>query len=204
MEFINPLKKKVDEGKQIQEQRQYEKGQVITHNVTDQQINDEGVVDQQRNQYAELRRWQQDLSASMRDIFEKLSGMRFGIDGNPIPIGYVKPLMNINGAFQLVNFIEPLDKNLINSNYSRDEIRTAMRWGIGYPLTQFIHDNCQDLGMQRNKGAMDFVIMLIMNTVEPTYLRALNGGDRNVDSKIYKINRIEDDRQEKEKKGLFK
>lgn len=204
MKIANPFDKPPNPEKQIQEARSWERDQLITDSFLNNDNHDEALVMERQNQYAELRRWQQNLQPKMQTLFEKLSGMYVSSAGTFVQVPNITPLTSFNGAYQLINYIETLDVNVIMSNYSEMRINMALRYGVGYPLIQFIKDNYRMLGIKKNYGQLKYIVNLIINTVEPTYLRALNAGERNLDGKIYKINRIENDGKKEEKKGIFK
>jgi len=188
----------------MRETSQFNRQSAILEASINPQVPDEQILMDKNNMLAELRRWQQDRSPQMRNLFEKLCARRFSKEGDALEIPGIRPLTSINGAYQLVNFIESLDVNVMMSNYSELRINLVLRYGIGYPLVQFIKDNYKELGIEKNLGKLRYITNLIMNTIEPTYYRALNAGERNLDGKIYKINRIEDGTKTEEKKGVFK
>jgi len=175
----------------------------LIENATHPQNNDEDMLREQNEKLADLRRWQQDLSPKFVKLFEKFAGMKITDNGRMIPVPGIKPRMNINGAYHIVNFLEVIDVNVIMSNYSEEGSKMAIRHGVGYPLVQFIKDNYREFGINKNYGDLRYIITTALNTAEPTFNRALNAGERNHDSKIYKVVRTENEQPKKEKKGIF-
>jgi len=197
-------KKQPSQEDMIKQQQEFEKEQVYRSNATDPRQADEEWLSQTREKYADLRRWQQDLSPKFKEMFENLSGKRISPTGQMIDIPHINPIMNINGAYHIVNFLKNLDVNLIMSNYEEFGIKQALRYGVGKPIIRMIRNNYQLYGMKKNTGDFSYVVNMAINSAEPTFNRAWKGGEREVDSKIMRISRMENEGQKEEKKGIFK
>lgn len=203
---INKLftKKEPTQEEMLKRQQEYEHNNILASNATSPQHSDEQWLSEAREKYADLRRWQQDLAPKFREMFENLCGKKITQNGKMIDIPHINPIMNINGAYQIVNFLKNLDVNVIMSNYAEYGIKQALRWGVGLPLISLIRNNYRAYGMSKNTGNFSYVINMALNSAEPTFNRAWKGGEREADSKIMRISRMENEGQREEKKGLFK
>jgi len=205
MELKEIFKKKEPSQEEMMErQQQYQRDNILTENATHPNLRDEEFLENTKEKYADLRRWQQDLSPKFREMFENLCGKRITQNGSLLDIPHIKPIMNIDGAYQIVNFLKNLDVNVIMSNYEQFGIQMALRHGVGRPLIRLIRNNYKKYGMSKNTGEFSYVINLSINAAEPTFYRSLKGGEREVDSKIMRISRMENEGQKQEKKGIFK
>lgn len=189
-----------EETKQAQD---FQRTAMVQENALHPQNTDEEMLAMQNEKLADLRRWQQDLSPKFIKLFEKFAGIKITEAGTMVKVPGIHSRMNINGAYHIVNFLEVLDVNVIMSNYSDGGAKMSLRHGVGYPLVQFIKDNHVEFGISKNYGNLRYIITTAMNTAEPTFYRALNAGERNHDSKIYKVVRTENEQPKKEKKGIF-
>ncbi len=72
-----------------------------------------------------------------------------------------------------------LNKNIILSNFSEDQINVRMHQ-LGNYLTDFIFNNYEKMGLDNKEKIKHYpmIVMNIVNTVEAAYYRALNGGER--------------------------
>lgn len=206
MKLINPFKKKANpEEQMLKRQQELQRENIIAETSMHPQSHDEHYALEKQNLLAEIRRWQQDLTPKFKRAFEELAGCRINPNtGMPVPITHIQPLTSINGAYQLINFVKILDHNVMRSNYSEPRINLNLRYGVGYPLIQFVKDNYRELGIEKNFGKLNYIVNFLYNLVEPTYYHALNDGERRHDSQIYKVVRTENENTKPEKKGLWK
>ena len=206
MKLINPFTKKDNsEAVILDKQQKYVRENIVTESSVHPQAVDEHYAIEKNNLLAEIRRWQQDLSPKFRQAFEELAGVRINAaSGMVVEVQEVKPLMSINGAYQLINYVKILDHNVMRSNYSETRINLNLRYGVGYPIIQFVKDNYRQLGIEKNFGKLNYIVNYLYNLVEPTYFHALNDGERKHDSQIYKVVRTENENTEPKKKGLWK
>lgn len=196
-------KKEPTQDEYVERQQQYTKENIITENATHPQHNDEAWLNDAKERYADLRRWQQDLSPKFKEMFENLCGYRITPSGTMVPMKIINPIMNMNGAYHIVNFLKNLDVNLIMSNYEEYNIKKAMRHGVARPIIKMIGYNWVAFGMSKNTSHFSYVVNMAMNSSEPTFNRAWKGGEREVDSKIMRISRMENEGKKIEKKGIF-
>lgn len=206
MQLINPFKQNEsnNEAQLMDKNQEFQRENILTENSIHPQSYDEQAWFQKQEMFAELRRWQQDLSEKFKHAFEELSGVRFDDNGMAVKIPNILPLTSINGAYQLINFVKILDHNVMRSNYSETSINLNLRYGVGYPLIQFIKDNRRELGIDKNFGKLQYLVNYLFNLVEPTYRHALNDGERRHESEIHKIVETKNIGAMPEKKGVFR
>lgn len=204
VELMDLFKKKEKSQEELMDKQQkFQKENIITENITSPKHSDEQHMETIKEKYAELRRWQQDLEPKFIKMFENLCGKRIMLDGKLAKIPEIEPIMNINGAYQIVNFLKTLDVNLIMSNYDDYGVKKALRHGVGKPIIRLVRNNYKIYGISKNLGNLSYVVSIAINSAEPTFYRALKGGEREVDSKIMRISEMRTHDKE-EKKGIFK
>ena len=89
-------------------------------------------------------------------------------------------LFNERGVNEILNILAwYLNKNIILSNFSEKDIRQRIDQFARY-LTDFIFMNYQSFGLDTLDKMKHYpmIVMNIINVVEATYFRALNGGER--------------------------
>lgn len=150
----------------------------------------------------QLTKWQQSRTEQMQQLFEKLSA--YTLDkkkGVLVKSEWDIPYCSIVGAAKLVNFIEPLDHNVMLANWSDKTLIITMRDAIAHPLRRYIRDNHNELGICIDHA--EYVFWNICNTVEPNYWRGWNDGERRKDREMIKINEVKSLNEQKKKSGLF-
>lgn len=89
-------------------------------------------------------------------------------------------LFNERGVNEILNLLAwYLNKNIILSNFSEPDIQIRMEQ-FGNELIDLIFNNYEAFGLD-NKEKIKYypiVVMNIINTIEASYYRALNGGER--------------------------
>lgn len=204
MDFRSLLVKKEPSPQQMMKQEQeFRQENIVTENATQTTGVEEQYLADHKERFADLRRWQQDLSPKFRNLFEKFAGYRIDDTGEIVAIPHIKPRMNINGAYHIISFLEVNDVNTIMSNYSEIRVGLSLRYGIGYPLVQFIKDNREEFDIEKSFGDLRYIVSMCLNATEPTFFRALNAGERNADSKIYKIQSTQIEGKKEERKGIL-
>ena len=178
---------------------------------------EEAALLQKREILIQLTQWQQDRSEVMFNLFLKLCSYYFDkkekrikpiewdtgrIDNEGKPIltreqGYV----TIYGAQKIINWIETLDRNVMLGNWSEQNIIRTLRDAIAHPFADFLEMNHQELGLTVNHA--EAVFWQVINTVEPTYWRGWNNGERRKDTEINKVNTIEHQGFPEPKKTFF-
>lgn len=163
---------------------------------------DEALAMQRREVLVQLTQWQQDRSPVMRSLFLKLCSMQIDEKNiSLIPISWDKPVVSMWGAKKLIDFIEPLDHNVMLANWDTSNLIRTMRDAIAHPLRRFIFQNHTMLNL--NIEQAEYVFWLIINTIEPNYWRGWNDGERRKDREIIKVNELRNPYLQKEKKGIF-
>lgn len=197
--IFDNLFKKNNDAAQVKEERQFQTTGAVL--MQQQGQADELAMLQRREVLTQLTQWQQDRSPTLRKLFEKLCA--YHVDAKTkelIKSQYEIPCCSLGGAQELVNYIEPLDHNVMLANWSDKTLIVTMRDAIAHPLRRFIRDNHRELGMDIQHA--EYVFWLIVNTIEPTYWRGWNDGERRKDREMIKINEVKAISPEK-KKGLF-
>lgn len=98
---------------------------------------------------------------------------------------YQKPnkeeeLFNERGVNEILNLLAwYLNKNIILSNFSEEDIQIRMKQ-FGYELIDLIFNNYEAFGLNDKEKIKYYPITIIniINTIEASYYRALNGGER--------------------------
>lgn len=163
---------------------------------------DEQNMIEKRDVLVQLSQWQQDRSGAMQMLFLKLCGYEYDKDDKKLRnVAWDKGVTSLFGSQKLVNFIEPLDRNVMLANWRDQTLVTTLREGLAHPLRRFIFMNNKELGISIEKA--EYVFWLIMNTVEPTYWRGWNDGERRKDKEIIKVQEIRNPYFQQKKKGVF-
>jgi hypothetical protein len=185
--MMNPFK--IGEMRRLQEQQQQQAAveQTINYKAAGAQesaIEEQNMIDR-RNALIQLSQWQQDRSEAMQNLFLKLAGYYFDKKEGLKPIHWDTGYVSLYGAQKMVSFIESLDRNVMLGNWSERNVIITLREAIAHPLRRFIFLNHNEIELTLSHA--EYVFWLIMNTVEPTYWRGYNNGERRKDSEIIKI-----------------
>jgi hypothetical protein len=163
---------------------------------------DENSMMERREVLLQLTQWQQNRTAQMQKLFEKLSAYHYDDKLKQlVPSTWDVPYCSLVGAAKLVNFIEPLDHNVMLANWSDKVLNITMRDAIAHPLRRFIRDNHNELGIAIDHA--EYIFWNIVNTVEPNYWRGWNNGERRMNMETTKINEVKSVNPEKKSRGLF-
>lgn len=196
----NPFKRKEEnpEERAIKEQREHETNTgLLLQQTSPEEIN----LIERREALIQLNQWQQDRSSTMQKIFLKLSGYEIDKDNRLIPSKWDKGYCSLIGAHKLVNFIETLDHNVMLANWEEKTLFRTMREGIAHPLRNFIFLNHQELGIDFSKA--EYVLLLIVNSVEPNFWRGWNDGERRKDREMIKVSELRNNSYQEKRKGIF-
>ena len=116
--------------------------------------------------------------------------------GNDLP-----PLVNNLGVCRIIGFMEPLtSKNLMNSNYSTEDINIALRT-VYLDLIEALATHQKEWDIE--KKDLSFVFCMFQSVVKPTFLRALNDGERRHIRTFSKHISTTGERLEPKKKKMF-
>jgi hypothetical protein len=131
-----------------------------------------------------LIRWQLDIHEELERI-EHLLRKHIPKSDKKGKIIFVEPpkeeqLFNETGINEILNLLAwYLNKNILLSNFKEEEIKMrCMQFHT--QLTDFIFNNYQKFGLNTKEKIKHFpmVVMNMTNTIEASYNRALNGGER--------------------------
>lgn len=134
--------------------------------------------------YDNLIKWQLDIKEELVRIEHLLRKHVPKVTADGKGVIYVDPpkedqLFNEAGVNEIMNLLAwYLNKNIILSNFSEDEIRLRCRQFNDF-LADFILNNYQRFGLDNKDKIKHYpiVVMNITNTVEAAYHRALNGSE---------------------------
>lgn len=201
MPFWNPFK---DPKEEIRKQQKDE----IDLNLAAQSLAnpsqsfDEQRAAERREVLVELTQWQQDRSPMMQKLFLKLCSMNLNTEKKQLEkIPWDEPMVSMWGAKKLIDFIEPLDHNVMLANWDTKNLTLTLRDAIAHPLRRFIFQNHNKLNLKIEHA--EYIFWMIVNTIEPNYWRGWNDGERRKDREIIKVNELRNPYLQKEKKGIF-
>jgi len=202
MSFINPW-----ENKQVQDAKEQQKQeadyQMATNVISSQaEAQDDQNMYEKKEVLVQLSQWQQDRSPAMKKLFLKLSGYHLNPDTNKLSkTKWDKGHVSLYGAHKLINFIEPLDHNVMLANWDDKNLIKTLRDAIAHPLRRYIFQNHKQLGVEMVNA--EYVLWNIMNTIEPNYWRGYKDGERRKDKEIIKVHEQRNPYFEGKKKGIF-
>lgn len=200
--MYNPFKR--NEEKKMREAAQEQANYELAGNIAS---NPHAVMDEQnaidrREVLVQLSQWQQDRSPAMKKIFFKLSGTYYNDKTKQIiPEKWNVGYCSLIGARKMVDYIETLDHNVMLANWSDKQLIITLRDAIAHPLRRFVFHNHKELGMKIEHS--EYVFWMIVNTVEPTYWRGWNDGERRKDREIIKVNELRNPYYQQKRKGIF-
>jgi len=164
-------------------------------------MEDQQVLDK-REVLIQLSQWQQDRTDAMQKLFLKLCGYFFNSEKKILEkIKWDKGFVSIFGAQKLINYIEPLDRNVMLACWDDNTLIKTVRDGIAHPLRRFIFQNHKEISLKLEHA--EYVFWIIINTVEPTYWRGYKDGERKKDREIIKVQELRNPYFQQKKKGVF-
>lgn len=131
---------------------------------------------QDKENKADLTRWQQDLADELESLKHDLKREYRNTEGCWVQIPGTKPLVNDLGLHPILNLVKVyFTRNLIMSNLSQDVINRIM---LGIVRDLVLH-----LGANFERYDIDFhdltlTVRLVKDRVEPTLYRCFNNGER--------------------------
>lgn len=200
--MLNPFRKK--ELERIERQQKEESDYQMSYGLATSESNavDESALIERRNALVQLSQWQQDRNPSMQKLFLNLAGYVYNKKEKSLePVKWDRGYVSLYGAKKLVTFIEGLDHNVMLGTWNEKLIILTLRDAIAHPLRRFIFQNHRELGL--NLPHAEYIFWLIMNSVEPTYWRGFNDGERRKDKEIIKIQELRNPYYQEKKKGPF-
>ena len=202
MSFLNPFKK--NEEKEVKKQQKQEAEYNLSGMLSTAQeaaIDEKALLDK-RDILIQLTQWQQDRSDVMQRLFLKLCGYAYNKEKRTIQkIKWDKGYVSLFGAQKLIGFIETMDKNVMLGNWSDSVLIKTLRESVAHPLRRFLFMNRDELGLELEHG--EYIFWLMMNTVEPTFWRGWNDGERRKDKEIIKIQELRNPYFKQKEKGVF-
>jgi len=203
MQFIPPFQKKqVDETALMKLQMQKQAEQDVMASALHPQDLESEAFFQQQERLAELTRWQQDLSPMLKALFLDFAGLMEDEKGKMVPIPGYKPMCSYDAAKRWVDFVKPIDKNVMNGAWSIKQINDAMI-AIDDTLAQDIIEHWKEYKVEYSLATFDLICNQVINAVYPTFMRGLNNGERNYHGKIQKVIEAKNLSPETKKPSLF-
>lgn len=205
MQLINPFQKIRREPSQEQlmdKQHELNVDADIRQSAISGQVMDEELFQQRENMMAELTRWQQNLSPMLKELFLNLAGLREDDDGSLHHDPMAKPACSVFAAKRWVDFVKPIDKNVMNGAWTIKQINDSMIW-IDRTIRQDIMEHYENYNIEYSVATFDYICNMIINAVYPTFLRGLENGERKYHGQIQKIIETKNILPEKEKQSLF-
>lgn len=203
MSIINPFKSNKPTDEELIKQQSKNQQEAVIYEQNNQQTGiDEQMFLENREKFAELRRWQQDLSPTLKQFFLDLSGVQEQEDGKLVAVEGYTPHCNLTGARRIVNFLKPIDKNVMLGNWEKSVIQRAAE----DKLCAFVNDlgkNYSLYGIKKNYADLTVIRVMVTDFVHATYIRGWNNGERNLDGKIHKSVETNALSPEKPSKTLF-
>lgn len=164
---------------------------------------DEAFYEQQQQQES-LTRWQQDLNDDInravhtlkREIYDdekqewvaqlEFNGKYEEKEGKRVPVyNPMKPMMNDLGiSFFKSQTMPSMSRNLIMSNYKEVFIFTKLK-SITKTFVRNMVYNYEEYDV--NKGDLSGVVSIFKATIEPTFFRCLNAGERQSQKEMRKV-----------------
>lgn len=198
----NPFKKKelVRLKKEQKEAADYQMSLGLS--TSQSNLLDESALIQKRNALVQLSQWQQDRNPSMQKLFMNLSACTYNkLEKKLEFIKWDKAYVSLLGAKKLVNFIDGLDHNVMLGSWDQKLIILTLRDALAHPLRRYIFQNHKEIGLKIEHA--EYIFWLVMNSVEPTYWRGLNDGERRKDKEIIKIQELRHPYYQDKSKGIF-
>ena len=202
MDFIKPFVKKEPSQQALMEQeRKFQQEDAIIASALHPQDIDAEAFAAHQNMMAELTRWQQDLSPMLKELFKNLAGLMENAKSELVQVPNFSPVCNYNAAKRWIDFITPLDKNVMNGAWTIKQINDSMI-AIDQTITQDLIEHWKFYEVEYSIATFDYICNAIINAVYPTFLRGLENGERRCHGQIQKIIETKSLNAEK-KKTLF-
>ena len=148
----------------------------------------------QQGEREDLTKWQQDLLDDLDRAVHTLKREVENEEGEWIPLGTyddngklipLPPMMNNKGIAYYKSQVMPcINKNLIMSNYKEDFIFTKLKSVVG---TFIMNLGYNKDNYEIDDGDMSSVVTIFKSTIEPTFFRCLNAGERQANREMRKV-----------------
>lgn len=187
-------------GINMEEQQNVNEEMAVSSDLNNSQIQESAMAEEQLG-HSELIMFQQNLKPQVKEMIMDLKKQFETEEGTIMQIMGTNPMMNNDGAYSLKAWANPgTSVNNMMSNYKEELIMSRMKDNMIEAASHlFLHLDQYDLDW-RDTG---IIINILANTVEPTYYRALNDGERKNQRSIFRFSEVKTPKQEKENKGIF-
>lgn len=160
---------------QIQKEKLRNEQQQMSHasTVFNKENSDENLIKFQLDIKEELQR----IERLLRKLVPKYSKERGEYFINPPES---EQLFNERGVNEILNLLAwYLNKSIILSNFKEEEIKIRMKQ-LARTLKNFIFNNYEDFGLDTKDKIKYYplIVLNVINVIEASYNRALNGGER--------------------------
>ena len=172
--MINPFRKQQE--KKVAEQVKQQTDTELAYGLATSQasvMEDQQIIDK-REVLVQLTHWQQDRTEAMKTLFLKLCGYSINKETKLLEkIKWDKGFVSVFGAQKLINYIEPLDRNVMLANWDDNTLIETLRDGIAHPLRRFIFQNHKEIGLKLEHA--EYVLLIIINTIELKEIKKIIG-----------------------------
>lgn len=204
MGLTNPFAKKKQPSDEdlLRQQASLQRDQAAYDSATQPTGVDEQIWLDRQEKLAELRRWQQDLSPMLNQFFLDLAGVTEDENNTYSHIKGYTPHCSLTGARRIVNFLKPIDKNVMLGNWQTMDIQRACLDKM-YSFVNDLKKNYKLYGIKKNYADLTILRVMVTDYVQATYKRGWNNGERNLDGKIHKSIETNALAEVQSKKGIF-
>lgn len=179
------------------ETQAFDKQQNVLGNTIHPGNQDEAVFLEQKEQRADLIKWQQNLAPEIQQLVHRIKRERQITPELWEAYSDIEPLANNKFIMDTIGLIElSMNKNLINSAYTDEKVRTALKSTV-FDFRCMLQANREEYNI--DKTNMYLIVRLFKNAIEPSYWRCWNNGERKYTSVLSK--RVEVHTDQPEKKG---
>lgn len=179
----------------------FEQKQSIVSSQLPEHGEDEQIQMESQKERADLIRWQQDLSDEAIRFIMEVRGYYENADGDWVKDPRVKPLANEEFIRRIRPLLLPsVSRNQMMTSYSEERVLRALKRAASqFATILYLHG--EKLGVNIKDFSM--LVASFQATIEPTYFRALNNGERRYLTTINKRVETFSDGSEPKKKTLF-
>lgn len=157
-----------------------------------------------KDQYAQILKWQQNREFTNRNLLMGFAALRAKQTNDGLIIyeedPFNKKVCSIQAAKKLIEFIKPLDHNVMLANWDETKINKEM-FAIATSLMDFSMYNSEDFEIDIKD--YEYIIDTMVTAQHPSYQRGLNDGERRVMKETIKVNEVSTGQPQKPIQKVF-